>query len=83
MYINKTNLILSLIFTFIACALINDLFNNLDKIVQLKLNEMFVLLMLFIASNSSIAIYFGSIIQEKDSEHSSTSVLQRDIQSHL
>ncbi len=75
MYINKNNLILSLIFTFIACVLISDLFNNLDKIVQLKLNEMFVLLMLFIASNSSIAIYFGSITQEKDSESVTSRVL--------
>ena len=67
---------LSLIFTFIACVLITDLFNNLDKIVQLKLNEMFVLLMLFIASNSSIAIYFGSITQEKDSESITSGVLR-------
>lgn len=76
MYINKNNLILSTIFTFIACVLITDLFNNLDKIVQLKLNEMFVLLMLFIASNSSIAIYFGSITQEKDSESVTSRVLR-------
>lgn len=75
MYINKNNVVLSLVFTFIACVLISDLFNNLDKIVQLKLNEMFVLLMLFIASNSSIAIYFGSITQEKDSESVTSRVL--------
>lgn len=75
MYINKNNVVLSLVFTFIACVLISDLFNNLDKIVQLKLNEMFVLLMLFIASNSSIAIYFGSITQEKDSESITSRVL--------
>lgn len=75
MYINKNNVVLSLVFTFIACVLISDLFNNLDKIVQLKLNEMFVLLMLFIASNSSIAIYFGSITQEKDSESITSGVL--------
>ena len=75
MYINKNNLILSLIFTFIACVLITDLFNNLDSMVQLKLNEMFVLLMLFIAANSSIAIYFGSITQEKDSESITSGVL--------
>jgi hypothetical protein len=75
MYINKNNLILSLIFTFIACVLIIDLFNNLDKIVQLKLNEMFVLLMLFIASNSSIAIYFGSITQEINNESIASRVL--------
>lgn len=73
MYINKNNVVLSLIFTFIACVLISDLFNNLDKIVQLKLNEMLVLLMLFIASNSSIAIYFGSIICKEDSNESVTS----------
>ena len=75
MYINKNNVVLSLVFTFIACVLISDLFNNLDKIVQLKLNQMFVLLMLFIASNSSIAIYFGSITQEKDSESITSGVL--------
>lgn len=73
--LNKTNLILCILFSMIATLIARHIINNLDSIVQLKLNEMFVLLMLFIASNSSIAIYFGSITQEKDSESITSGVL--------
>ena len=73
--LNKTNLILCILFSMIATLIARHIINNLDSIVQLKLNEMFVLLMLFIASNSSIAIYFGSITQEKDSESITSRVL--------
>lgn len=75
--LNKTNLILCILFSMIATLIARHIINNLDSIVQLKLNEMFVLLMLFIASNSSIAIYFGSIICKEDSNESITSRVLR------
>jgi len=62
---NKTNLILSLLFTFMTCVLIRDLINNLDSIVQHKLNYLVVLLLLEIVTYSCISIYFGSKVQRK------------------
>jgi len=62
---NKTNLILSLLFTFMTCILIRDLPNILDSIVQHKLNYLIVLLVLEIVTYGCISIYFGSRVQRK------------------
>jgi hypothetical protein len=62
---NKINLILSLLFTFMTCVLIRDLINNLDSIVQHKLNYLVVLLDLEIVTYGCISIYFGSKIRKR------------------
>ena len=62
---NKTNLILSIVFSIMTCVLIRDLINNLDSIVQHKLNHLIVLLVLGIVTYSCISIYFGSNVQRK------------------
>lgn len=62
---NKTNLILSIALSIMTCVLIRDLINNLDSIVQRKLNYLVVLLVLEIVTYSCISIYFGSRIKRK------------------
>lgn len=62
---NKTNLILSILFSIMTCVLIRDLINNLDSIVQHKLNYLVVLLVLEIVTYSCISFYFGSNVQRK------------------
>lgn len=62
---NKTNLILSILFSIMTCVLIRDLINNLDSIVQHKLNYLVVLLVLEIVTYGCISVYFGSRINRK------------------
>ena len=62
---NKTNLILSTLFSLMTCVLIRDLINNLDSIVQHKLNYLVVLLVLEIVTYGCISVYFGSRVQRK------------------
>jgi hypothetical protein len=62
---NKTNLILSIVFSIMTCILIRDLINNLDSIIQHKLNYLVVLQVLEIVTYSCISIYFGSKVQRK------------------
>lgn len=62
---NKTNLILSIAFSLMTCVLIRDLLNNLDPIVQHKLNYLVVLLILEIVTYGCISLYFGSNVQRK------------------
>ena len=62
---NKTNLILSILFSLMTCVLIRDLINNLDSIVQHKLNYLVVLLILEIVTYGCISVYFGSRIRKR------------------
>jgi hypothetical protein len=48
-----------------TCVLIRDLINNLDSIVQHKLNYLVVLLDLEIVTYGCISIYFGSKIRKR------------------
>ena len=62
--INKTNLILSILFSIMTCVLIRDLINNLDSIVQLRLDFLFTFMMVTTILNGIIAIYF--LVQSVD-----------------
>ena len=56
--LNKTNLILCILFSMIATLIARHIINNLDSIVQLRLDFLFTFMMVTTILNGIIAIYF-------------------------
>lgn len=56
--LNKTNLILCILFSMIATLIARHITNNLDSIVQLRLDFLFTFMMVTTILNGIIAIYF-------------------------
>ena len=62
--LNKTNLILSIVFITIGSLIVRRIFNNIEQIVQLKLNFMFVFMSILVIANAVISIYFLVLSRE-------------------
>lgn len=56
--LNKTNLILCILFSMIATLIARHIINNLDSIVQLRLDFLFKFMMVTTILNGIIAVYF-------------------------